>query len=78
MTTLITGVTGGLGATILENLSKSVPASDIAVLVRSAEKGQVFKEAGYDVRIGDYSDQSVLENAFAEIETLMFVSGAPG
>lgn len=78
MTTLITGVTGGLGAAILENLSKSVPASDIAVLVRSAEKGQVFKEAGYDVRIGDYSDQSVLENAFAEIETLMFVSGAPG
>lgn len=39
MTTLITGVTGGLGAAILENLSKSVPASDIAVLVRSAEKG---------------------------------------
>lgn len=29
MTTLITGVTGGLGAAILENLSKFVPAQTL-------------------------------------------------
>lgn len=44
MTTLITGVTGGLGAAILENLSKSVPASDIAVLVRSAKKDKCLRK----------------------------------
>ncbi len=78
MTTLITGVTGGLGAAILENVAKTLPTNEIAVLVRSEEKGQAFKAVGYDVRIGDYSDEKVLADAFAGIETLMFVSGAPG
>lgn len=78
MTYLITGVTGGLGKGILDVLSKQVPASQIAVLVRSEEKGKPFAAAGYDVRIGDYSDEAVLEKAFAGIDTLMFVSGAPG
>lgn len=78
MTYLITGATGGLGKSILDVLSKKVPASEIAVLVRSEEKGKPFVEAGYDVRIGDYSDEAVLEKAFAGVDTLMFISGAPG
>lgn len=78
MTYLITGVTGGLGKSILDTLSKQVPTSEIAVLVRSAEKGKAFAQAGYDVRIGDYADQASLEEALTGIETLMFVSGAPG
>lgn len=78
MTYLITGVTGGLGKSILDTLSKQVPTSEIAVLVRSVEKGKSFAQAGYDVRIGDYADQASLEEAFTGIETLMFVSGAPG
>lgn len=78
MTYLITGVTGGLGKSILDTLGKQVPTSEIAVLVRSVEKGHTFAQAGYDVRIGDYADQVSLEEAFKGIETLMFVSGAPG
>ncbi|MBM7642667.1 SDR family oxidoreductase [Streptococcus loxodontisalivarius] len=78
MTYLVTGVTGGLGTAILEQLVKKVPADQIAVLVRSEEKGRAFVEAGYDVRIGTYSDSVSLEKAFAGIETLIFVSGAPG
>lgn len=78
MTYLITGVTGGLGAGILDTLSQTVSPSDISVLVRSEAKGEPFAQAGYDVRIGDYSDESVLIKAFSGIDTLMFVSGAPG
>ena len=75
---LVTGVTGGLGRGILEELAMIVPAKDIAVLVRSEDKGKVFAEQGYEVRIGDFSDRKALEQAFAGVETLMFVSGAPG
>lgn len=78
MTYLITGVTGGLGAGILKILSESVARDEIAVLVRSEAKGKAFAEAGYDVRIGDYSDEAILTKAFDGINTLMFVSGAPG
>lgn len=78
MTYLVTGATGGLGGGILEYLSEKVPVSEIAVLVRSQEKGKVFADKGYDVRVADFSDQEKLEQAFEGIDTLMFVSSAPG
>lgn len=78
MTYLLTGVTGGLGNGILTELSETVPHKDISVLVRSKAKGESFAAAGYDVRIGDYADKQSLVKAFSGIETLMFVSGAPG
>lgn len=78
MTYLLTGVTGGLGNGILTVLSETVPHKDISVLVRSKAKGEPFVAAGYDVRIGDYADEQSLVKAFSGIETLMFVSGAPG
>ena len=78
MTYLITGVTGGLGAGILKYLSEKVPVSEIAVLVRSEEKGKTFADKGYQVRVADFSNQEKLEQAFTGVETLMFVSSAPG
>ncbi|MDY4761210.1 SDR family oxidoreductase [Streptococcus thoraltensis] len=78
MTYLITGVTGHLGKGILDNLVLQTPKEDIAVLVRSEEKGQPFAKDGFDVRIGDYTDKESLEKAFQGITTLMFVSGEPG
>lgn len=78
MTYLITGVTGGFGNSVLKALSKTVSQDEIAVLVRTEAKGVPFAEAGYEVRIGDYSDEESLVNAFSGIKTLMFVSGAPG
>lgn len=78
MTYLITGVTGGLGNAILKHLSTKVSNSDIAVLVRSEEKGQQFADKGYEVRVADFSNQERLTQAFQGIDTLMFVSSAPG
>lgn len=78
MTYLLAGVTGGLGNSILAELSETVPPNDIAVLVRSKAKGETFAAAGYDVRIGDYANQDSLVKAFTDIDTLMFVSGTPG
>ncbi|MBM7643654.1 NAD(P)H-binding protein [Streptococcus loxodontisalivarius] len=71
MTYLITGVTGQLGAAILEKVSETVAKEDIAVLVRSQEKGQAFAQAGYQVRIGDFSDKAQLIENFKGIDRLI-------
>jgi NAD(P)H dehydrogenase (quinone) len=73
--TLITGVTGGLGGAVADFLVKKVPAANLAVLARNAEKAQRFADAGIAVRTGDYSDKASLVKAFSGIDTLYFVSG---
>lgn len=78
MNYLITGATGGFGAAALNHLKEIVAAEEIFALARTEEKAQTLKEAGFNVRIGDYSDATSLEKAFAGIDRLLFVSGAPG
>ncbi|EPX6959288.1 SDR family oxidoreductase [Listeria monocytogenes] len=78
MTYLVTGATGGLGGYALNYLKELVPMSDIYALVRSEEKGVDLKAAGFNIRIGDYSDAESMKQAFAGIDRVLFVSGAPG
>jgi NAD(P)H dehydrogenase (quinone) len=74
---LITGVTGGLGNTVVELLSKQIEKSNIAVLVRDAgsDKAKELAAQGIEVRTGTYDDPSSLVSAFAGIDKLYFVSG---
>jgi NAD(P)H dehydrogenase (quinone) len=53
---LVTGATGNLGSASVENLLKTVPASDIAVLARDLEKAKRFSDRGIKVFKGDYFD----------------------
>ncbi|WP_176693036.1 NAD(P)H-binding protein, partial [Listeria monocytogenes] len=78
MTYLVTGATGGLGGYALNYLKELVPMSDIYALVRSKEKGADLKAAGFNIRVGDYSDAESMKQAFAGIDRVLFVSGAPG
>ncbi|MBC2237145.1 SDR family oxidoreductase [Listeria innocua] len=78
MTYLVTGATGGLGGYALNYLKELVPMTDIYALVRSEEKGADLKAAGFNIRIGDYSDAESMKQAFAGIDRVLFVSGAPG
>ncbi|WP_339101917.1 SDR family oxidoreductase [Candidatus Enterococcus clewellii] len=78
MTYLVTGATGGFGGYALKFLKELVPVSDIYALVRSEEKGAALKEAGFNVRIGDYADAESMKKALQGIDRLLFVSGAPG
>jgi NAD(P)H dehydrogenase (quinone) len=78
MTYLVTGATGGLGSLALNQLKELVPQSEIYALVRSEEKSTALKEAGFQTRIGDYSDRASMKAALKGIDRLLFVSGAPG
>ncbi|PTW60848.1 NAD(P)H dehydrogenase (quinone) [Breoghania corrubedonensis] len=77
MTTyLVTGANGQLGHLAVEALLKTVPAANVAALVRSAEKGAELKALGVDVRIGDYDKPETLEAAFKGIDRLLLVSSS--
>lgn len=78
MTYLVTGATGGFGGYALTALKELVPISEIYALVRSEEKGADLKEAGFNIRIADYSDADAMAEALKGIDRLLFVSGAPG
>lgn len=75
MTYLVTGATGGFGGLALQFLKELVPQEEIYALVRSEEKGAALKEAGFHVRIGDYSDLDSMKEALTGIDRLLFVSG---
>ena len=75
---LITGATGELGSSAITHLSKSVHASEIAVLVRDAEskKAKSYKEKGHELKVADYDNKEALVAAFKNIDALYFVSGS--
>ncbi|MEI2387117.1 SDR family oxidoreductase [Breoghania sp. JC706] len=77
MTTyLVTGASGQLGHLAVEALLKRVPAANVAVLVRSAEKAAPLKALGVDIRIGDYDKPETLEAAFKGIDRLLLISSS--
>ncbi|MFC4770848.1 SDR family oxidoreductase [Enterococcus hermanniensis] len=78
MTYLVTGANGGFGGLALNFLKELVPQNKIYALVRSEEKGAALKEAGFNVRIGDYSTIDSMKSVLQGIDRLLFVSGAPG
>ncbi len=74
---LITGATGNFGSMAITHLlKKGVPASEIAVLVRSRENTESLEKLGVDLRIGDYNDVNAMVKAFAGIEKLLLVSSS--
>ncbi|MBL6446691.1 SDR family oxidoreductase [Fulvivirga sp. 29W222] len=73
---LVTGASGHLGRLVIENLLKSVPASQIAGMVRNAEKAKDLEAQGIDIRIGDYHDPASMEAAFQGVEKLLLISSS--
>jgi len=72
----ITGATGQLGRLVIEQLLKSVPASQIIAVVRSPEKAKDLAELGVEIRRGDYSQPDTLPAAFAGVEKLLLISSS--
>lgn len=75
---LLTGVTGGLGAKILEHMlnKHAVPASSIIATSRSSNNKQRFESQGLQFRVADYKDPIGLKFAFAQVANLLFVSSS--
>jgi NAD(P)H dehydrogenase (quinone) len=72
---LVTGATGGLGKSVVENLLKTTSPSDVSVLVRDPAKAADLQAQGVTIKQSDYNDYASLVAAFAGIDKLFLVSG---
>lgn len=71
---VVTGATGHLGKSVIENLMTKLPANQIAASVRDASKAEGFASRGVEVRTGDFADAASLEKAFAGADQVLIVS----
>lgn len=78
MTLLVTGATGQLGSLVVKHLLAKVPAEQLAVSVRDPQKAVHLKEAGVDVRKGDFTQPDTLQSAFQGIDRLLIISSGDG
>ncbi|CAM6847923.1 SDR family oxidoreductase [Citrobacter portucalensis] len=72
----ITGATGLLGQHVIEFLLKTVPASQIAAIVRNPAKATALSQQGITVRQADYSDEAALTAALQGIDKLLLISSS--
>ncbi len=73
---LITGATGHLGTSVVDELIEKKGTKNISVLVRDLSKAGKLKEKGVQLVQGDYNDYNSLVTAFKGIDKLYFVSGS--
>lgn len=73
---VITGASGQLGRLVVQELLKSVPASQLVAAVRNPEKVADFAELGVQVREMDYTQPETLTSAFAGAEKLLLISSS--
>lgn len=72
----ITGATGSLGGKIIDYLLQIVDAAEITAVARTPAKAINLTQKGITVRQGDYGDYDSLVAAFANTDTLMFISNS--
>ncbi|MFI9329602.1 SDR family oxidoreductase [Kitasatospora sp. NPDC052868] len=73
---VVTGATGQLGRLVVEGLLAKVPASEVAVAVRSAGKAADLTDRGVSVRVVDYDRPESLADAFAAGDRVLLISGS--
>ena len=72
----ITGATGQLGQHVIEQLLKTVPASQIVAVVRNPAKADSLSRQGLDVRQADYTDQAAFTAALNGVDKLLLISSS--
>lgn len=73
---VVTGATGQLGRLVVEELLKTVPASQIVAAVRDPGKAQDLAAKGVVVRQADYARPESLRAAFAGAEKVLLISSS--
>lgn len=73
---VVTGATGQLGRLVIENLLRSVPASQIVAAVRDPAKAADLSARGVSVRRADYTQVESLDAAFAGADKLLLISSS--
>ena len=73
---LVTGASGQLGRLVIDGLLKTVPASQIGVLVRSDKAAAEFAARGLHVHNGDYGRPDSLKAAFTGVDRALLISSS--
>ncbi|MGK4582605.1 SDR family oxidoreductase [Kitasatospora sp. HPMI-4] len=73
---VVTGATGQLGRLVVAGLLERIPASELAVAVRSAEKAAEWAARGVDVRVADYGRPETLAGVFGAGDRVLLISGS--
>jgi NAD(P)H dehydrogenase (quinone) len=71
---IVTGATGQLGRSIVQNLVKLVPANQVGISVRDASKAIELQALGVRVRVGDFTDPLSLQHTFEGANQVLIVS----
>jgi len=71
---VVTGATGGLGSSVVEQLLRLTPASELGVSVRQPETAQHLAVRGIRVRLGDFDKPKTLDEMFDGAERLLIIS----
>lgn len=71
MKTAITGATGQLGTSVVQELKKRIAPENIIALVRTPEKASSL---GVEARAFDYEKKVTLATALKDVETLLLIS----
>ncbi|EMD5674693.1 SDR family oxidoreductase [Enterobacter hormaechei] len=72
----ITGATGQLGQHVIEELLKTVPASQIVAIVRNPSKAEALRQQGVVVRQADYTDEAAFTTALNGVDKLLLISSS--
>lgn len=71
---LITGATGHLGTSVINQLLKNTNAGNIVALARDENKAKTLKEKSVEVRLGNFDDTASLGKAMEGIEKVLLIS----
>ncbi|WP_328887610.1 SDR family oxidoreductase [Streptomyces sp. NBC_00316] len=76
MSIVVTGATGELGRLVVDQLLATVPASEIAAVVRNKEKAAGLAGRGVELRLADYDRPETLTAAFKAGDRVLLISGS--
>lgn len=76
MSIVVTGATGALGRLVLDALLTTVPAGEIAAVVRDEEKAAALAARGVELRVADYDRPETLASAFRSGDRVLLISGS--
>ncbi|MET9658966.1 SDR family oxidoreductase [Streptomyces sp. NPDC006510] len=76
MSIVVTGATGALGRLVIEQLLTTVPASQVAAVVRNEEKAAPLAARGVELRVADYDRPESLKDVFRAGDRVLLISGS--
>lgn len=76
MSIVVTGATGELGRLVIDQLLATVPATEIAAVVRDEAKAAPLAARAVELRVADYDRPESLKDAFRAGDRVLLISGS--